>query len=126
MILSDREIRAALERRAVRITPAPAAELFSSTAVDLTLDVELRIWRSTAEAGLERRVRPGSSAFNLTRILDNLTERFAIPSEGYPLQPGRFVLGWTEQKIQLPQRSRLAARVEGKSSLARLGLGVHV
>jgi dCTP deaminase len=36
------------------------------------------------------------------------------------------VLGWTRERIQLPPRSRLAARVEGKSSLARLGLGIHV
>lgn len=37
-----------------------------------------------------------------------------------------FILAWTEQKIQFPHTSRLAARVEGKSSLARLGMGVHV
>jgi dCTP deaminase len=37
-----------------------------------------------------------------------------------------FHLGWTLERIQLPHRSRLAGRVEGKSSLARLGLGVHV
>lgn len=36
------------------------------------------------------------------------------------------MLGWTAEYIQLPHRSRLAARVEGKSSLARLGLGIHV
>jgi dCTP deaminase len=49
-----------------------------------------------------------------------------IPTEGYELLPGRFVLGWTAERIQLPHRSRLAARVEGKSSMARLGLGIHV
>jgi dCTP deaminase len=37
-----------------------------------------------------------------------------------------FLLGWTIEKIQLPHSSRIAARVEGKSSLARLGIGVHV
>lgn len=42
MILSDREIQAALERGAVRITPAPVLGQFSSTAVDLTLGSELR------------------------------------------------------------------------------------
>jgi dCTP deaminase len=36
------------------------------------------------------------------------------------------VLGWTIERIRLPYHSRIAARVEGKSSLARLGLGVHV
>ena len=62
-------------------------------------------------------------------------------SDGFVLQPSRvvsngplisriepppFVLGWTIEKIKLPFSSRLAARVEGKSSLARLGIGVHV
>jgi dCTP deaminase len=42
------------------------------------------------------------------------------------LQPKEFILGWTIERIQLPHASRIAARVEGKSSLARLGMGVHV
>ena len=37
-----------------------------------------------------------------------------------------FLSGWTIEKIQLPHTSRIAARVEGKSSLARIGIGVHV
>src|SRR5262249_42366302 len=37
-----------------------------------------------------------------------------------------FLLGWTAESLWLPHRSRLAARVEGKSTLARLGIGVHV
>jgi len=45
---------------------------------------------------------------------------------GYSLAPASFVLGWTIERIRLPFISRLAARVEGKSSLARLGIGVHV
>src|SRR5262245_44729600 len=39
---------------------------------------------------------------------------------------GQFVLAYTQQRICLPHGSRIAARVEGKSSLARLGIGVHV
>src|SRR5665213_2415693 len=42
------------------------------------------------------------------------------------LSPKSFILAWTKEKIKLPITSRLAARVEGKSSLARLGLGVHI
>src|SRR5438132_8120272 len=49
-----------------------------------------------------------------------------MPAEGFILKPGAFVLGWTEELIRLPHTSRLAARVEGRSSLARLGVGVHV
>src|SRR5713101_2113135 len=38
----------------------------------------------------------------------------------------KFMLGYTREIIQLPHHSRIAARVEGKSSLARLGIGIHV
>lgn len=49
-----------------------------------------------------------------------------MPDKGLVVRPGEFYLGWTVERLQLPQRSRIAARVEGKSSLARLGIGVHV
>ena len=49
-----------------------------------------------------------------------------ISEDGYVFKSQTFLLGWTQEKVQLPHRSRLAARVEGKSSLARLGIGVHV
>ena len=44
----------------------------------------------------------------------------------YVLERGAFILAWTVEKVFFPVSSRIAARVEGKSSLARLGLGVHV
>jgi dCTP deaminase len=125
MILSDREIRAALERGAVRITPAPMLGAFSSTALDLTLGLELRTWNPAPGLPLPK-IRPGASEFNVTQVLEQLTQPLRLPADGYELMPGRFVLGWTAERIQVPHRARLAARVEGKSSLARLGLGIHV
>src|SRR4051812_14953344 len=57
----------------------------------------------------------------------NPSRRWHDPfGSGYVFRSHTFLLGWTIEKIWLPQRSRLAARVEGKSSLARLGLGVHI
>ncbi|MCI0463709.1 MAG: hypothetical protein L0Z62_42785 [Gemmataceae bacterium] len=126
MILSDRETWAARARAAIRITPWPSPERFSSTAVDLTLSAELQKWKDPSTVGAEVRIRPGDPAFQVRQTLDELTEQVTIPGEGFVLLPGQFVLGWTAEKIQLPVRSRIAARVEGKSSLARLGLGVHV
>jgi dCTP deaminase len=49
-----------------------------------------------------------------------------LDEQGYVVEPFSFLLGWTAERIQLPHAARLAARVEGKSRLARLGLGVHV
>ena len=126
MILCDREILAAMLRRAIRISPTPSRGRFSSTALDLTLSAELRRWKEAPNSGAELRLQPGLPSFNITKILDDYTERITIPADGFQLAPGSFVLGWTAEKIQLPYRSRIAARVEGKSSLARLGLGIHV
>jgi dCTP deaminase len=42
------------------------------------------------------------------------------------LKPASFVLGWTKELVEIPTLSKLAARIEGKSSIARLGIGVHV
>jgi dCTP deaminase len=46
-------------------------------------------------------------------------------TNGYPLEPGILILGWTKEFLDLKE-SRLAARVEGKSSLARFGLSIHL
>lgn len=42
------------------------------------------------------------------------------------LKPGEFILALTRERVELPETTRIAARVEGKSSLARIGLAVHV
>jgi dCTP deaminase len=125
MILSDREIRAALERGAIRITPFSSPQAFSSTALDLTLGAELRIWEPAPGMTLPK-IRPHVPDFKVGQLLEQLTRVLQIPAGGYELLPGRFVLGWTAERVHLPHRSRLAARVEGKSSMARLGLGIHV
>lgn len=125
MILSDREIKAALGREAIRITPRPPDERISSTSVDLTLDVELRVWRPPP-GGVSLAFSPADAEFNYAAVVAAHSAVVRIPDDGYLFNPREFVLGWTVEKLQLPHRSRLAARVEGKSSLARLGLGVHV
>jgi dCTP deaminase len=58
--------------------------------------------------------------------LADLTDLIEIPKEGYPLPPRMLVLGWTREYVDLKTAARLSGRVEGKSSLARLGLGIHV
>jgi dCTP deaminase len=55
-----------------------------------------------------------------------VTDPLQIPAGGWDLEPGPLVLGWTRERVKLPTAGRLAARVEGKSGLARIGLGIHV
>jgi len=129
MILSDREIRIALKRGLLRIVPEPMAEAWSSTALDLRLAPALRRWNLAPDKpaiGVEYCFRPAHPEFNFSQISQQFTEEIIIPSAGYNLEPNQFILGWTLESIRIPNESRLATRVEGKSSLARLGLGIHV
>jgi len=127
VILSDREIKAALERGSMRITPDPRsdASLWSSTALDLRLGEQLAFW-DLSIAGAPQNFSPADPAHVLPDLIARFVRSALIPPEGCPVVPGKFYLGWTLERIQLPYRSRLAARVEGKSSLARMGLAVHV
>jgi dCTP deaminase len=129
MILSDRESRLAHARGLFRIVPEPAAEAWSSTALDLRLAPVLRRWKTARDSSATVALdcfRPAQPDFNYSEIARQHTEEIVIPAEGYVLQPQQFILGWTLETIRIPNASRLAARVEGKSSLARLGLGIHV
>jgi dCTP deaminase len=131
MILSDREMQAAIRERIILIDPSPDETLFTSTALDLTLDGVLLRWKEPGNhpSGQPIKLYPFRKGFNIRAMMTdpNYSAKVAIdPKEGFELEPHKFVLGYTQQKIYLPNQSRIAARVEGKSSLARLGVGVHV
>ena len=130
MILSDREILAALDGGSIRIEPRPDPAHWTSTAVDLTLDAVLLRWLERPEWDAPPNApRPMARDFNVQGMMDDPRYASKIqidPTHGFALESGMFVLGFTRELIQLPPRAKLAARVEGKSSLARLGVGVHV
>ena len=127
MILTDREIQIFLANRQISIKPEPNSVRYSSTSVDLTLAKQLRVWSfDQIEKSRGEIITPGPK-FRYPEFRDKYTRRINIPlGKGYILSPGAFVLAWTYETITLPNHSRVAARVEGKSSLARLGLAVHV
>lgn len=128
MILTDREIQIALRAGQISIEPAPALDSYSSTSVDLTLDHRLEAWKKPAEVkGVEAVViSPGVPGFKFNDAAEGYTDVLKIDEGGYILEPGVFILGWTREYVKLPIEGRLAARVEGKSSLARCGVGVHI
>ena len=130
MILSDREIRIFVEQRRIIISPVPPASAWSSTAVDLSLSHKLLEWKtfsSNPAMGYWPKFCPGIPNFNVNTIIRENTKEVTISYDvPYQLEKGAFILAWTVEKVYLPVSSRIAARVEGKSSLARLGLGVHV
>jgi dCTP deaminase len=127
MILTDREIRLALRTGRIVIQPVPDDPSFSATSVDLTLGDRAREWIA-APAGSDLRIDPGSpQGFHYKGVEHALT----VPVEPNPagqfvVEPGGFLLGWTREHVDLPVEHGIAARVEGRSSLGRIGIGVHV
>ena len=128
MILTDREIQIALSKNHIKIEPSPKVEAYSSTSVDLTLDSHITVFRDDlANDPIETVIDPGHKNFAAERTLAKITKQETIDKiNGFLLIPRKLTLGWTIERVELPIQSRLAARVEGKSSLARLGLGVHI
>ena len=127
MILTDREIQIYLSKRQIVITPKPDVTRYSSTSVDLTLGKQLSVWTFDQVEQTEGEIVNLGDGFKYPAFRDKYTKRKNIDSDkGYVLKPHDFILAWTHEKITLPNHSRIAARVEGKSSLARVGLGVHI
>jgi dCTP deaminase len=119
MILTDREIQAALSSNQIIITPEPGASAYSSTSLDLTLDEPGEIWKSLPG----QPIRPGQRGYSYKSLE---ARKDKVKLNGFALQSRTLLLAWTREEIDLPYTSRIAARVEGKSSLARLGLLVHM
>ena len=111
-VLADRDIRAAIEAGRIVIRPYDPADLQPSS-VDLHLDRSFRVFRNNRSPYIDLR-DPQPDLTELLRIDDE---------EPFILHPGEFVLGQTLEWVELPVD--LVARLEGKSSLGRLGLLIH-
>lgn len=132
MILTDREIQISLEEGLIEISPSPGQDAFSSTSVDLRLgDVISEFTRNSAgPPGLVQgppKIDPNAPGYSFNNVISQITKKVTADADkGYELEPSRLVLGWTRERVNLKPHARVAARVEGKSSLARLGLAVHI
>lgn len=134
MILSNVELHKALDEGRLVIDPEPVPRAptidqshcpYDTHSVDLTLGSELSIPKSDFPFAYDL-----SQKQNLAAFLSAHSEKRTItPDQPYQLKQGRFILGRTRERIELPIPPSgdqcLAARIEGKSSRARLGLLVH-
>jgi dCTP deaminase len=125
LILTDREIRVSIENSHINIDPAPTADAYASTAVDLVLDPHITTFNDPV-AGISLTLDPAGPGYSFNNVIGTISKNFVILPEGYSLKPKCLILAWTKEKITLPILARVAARVEGKSSLARIGLAIHV
>ena len=112
MLLSDRDIRAELDSGRVGLDPLDPA-MVQPASVDVRLDRFFRLFDNHRYAHID----PRQEQDELTRLVE------VDPDEAFILHPGEFVLGSTYEQVTLPDD--LAARLEGKSSLGRLGLLTH-
>lgn len=121
MIYSDGDLRSALETGVLSIEPRPARVLFSTSAVDLRLDRRFSIFDALPD-GTEIVVRAGTA--NAESVAQRYGRTVSVPLDSHiDLPPRSFALAYTLERVSLPPG--LAARVEGKSSIARLGLSIH-
>jgi len=113
MVLSDRTIRRLLEEGHIGIDPYENV-LLQPSSVDVRVDRLFRVFRNSRYPYID-----------VKEPMEDLTELVEVSDEDQPfiLHPGEFVLGSTLERIRLPDD--LVARLEGKSSLGRLGLLIH-
>ncbi len=112
MLLSDRDIRAEIQAGRLGIDPYDE-KLVQPSSVDGRLDNLFRVFNNTRYTHID----PARQQDELTTLVQ------AVEGEPFVLHPGEFVLGSTLEQCTLPDD--LAGRLEGKSSLGRLGLLTH-
>jgi dCTP deaminase len=119
MILTDREIQIFIANRQITSDPEPPPDAYSSTSVDLTLAENGEVWKHMPGEA----IRPNTLGYSYKQLASRKNK---IPLNGFPFSSGSLLLAWTKETVILPITSRVAARVEGKSDLARLGMMVHM
>jgi dCTP deaminase len=112
MLLSDRDIRAELEAGRIGLDPS-ADDMIQPSSIDVRIDRYFRLFDNHKYPYID----PAEDQPDLTRLIE------VNPDEPFILHPGEFVLGATYEQVTLPDD--IAARLEGKSSLGRLGLLTH-
>ena len=112
VLLSDRDIRAELESGRITLDPYDAT-MIQPSSIDVRLDKYFRLFDNHRYPFID----PAEDQPDLTRLVE------VDADEPFILHPGEFVLGSTYEAVTLPDD--VAARLEGKSSLGRLGLLTH-
>jgi dCTP deaminase len=112
VILSDRTLREQISAGRILIEPFDD-DLVQPSSIDVRISNLFRVFRNHTAGVID--VKADTS---------DMTEMVEIPADGvFMLHPGEFVLGSTLERIAVPED--LVARIEGKSSLGRLGLLIH-
>jgi dCTP deaminase len=115
MILSDREIRSALESGHLAIEPLDDPEVqIQPASVDMRLGNRFVVFRHSSKPYIDPAVDDAAEYTEVVQIADD---------EAFYLHPGEFVLGTTRERVRIPED--LVGRVDGRSSIGRLAILVH-
>lgn len=115
MVLSDTDIRRYIEQGKIQVTPPLPDEQFGSCSVDFRLGNEFSVFEHSRYALIDLRDK---------KAIQNLMRTIVVePGEPFILQPGEFALAITEEKLELSDD--VLGRLEGRSSLGRIGIIVH-
>lgn len=113
MILSDKSIKEKIKEEELVIKPFNK-ENIQPSSYDITLGTKFRTFKNIHKSSVDVK----------SDNLDDITEIVEVPKdEGIIIHPGEFILGATVEFIEIP--NNLVSRLEGRSSLGRLGLVVH-
>jgi dCTP deaminase len=112
VVLSDRTIRRLLDEGRIGIDPYEAS-LLQPSSVDVRVDRYFRVFRNSRYPFIDVK----TNQEDLTEVVE------VTDDEAFILHPGEFVLGSTLERITLPED--VVGRLDGKSSLGRLGLLIH-
>lgn len=112
MLLSDRDIAASLDSGRINLDPLDRS-MIQPASIDVRLDRLFRLFNNHRYSVID----PAGDQSDLTHLID------VGPDDPFVLHPGEFVLGATYEQVTLADD--IAARLEGKSSLGRLGLLTH-
>ena len=115
MVLSDIDIRRYIESGKIRIHPDLPPEQFGSCSVDFRLGAEFSVFEHSKHAYIDVRDRGAIQSIMRSIIVK--------PGEPFILQPREFVLAITEETLELDDD--VLGRLEGRSSLGRIGIIVH-
>lgn len=121
MVLSDGEILDALQGEGLVVDPLPAINRIKPSSIDLRLHPRLLPHREEPVKGMLL----DPAELDIMDHLESYGDPWDMSASGpFQMGPDSFVIGQTLERIEIPLT--LAARVEGKSSIARLGLAIHL
>jgi dCTP deaminase len=125
MILSDIDIKEAIKEGKIIIEPFPEETQYQTTALDLRINGEFKeynpdLFKEDIEVTLN------FLKLKFIKLKSYLRDLKPESDGSFIIKSKRFILAQTYEKISLPPESQLAARIEGRSSTARLGLAVHL